>query len=84
MAYVVWGLVVLLLILHQDNWFWDDNTLVFGFMPVGLLYHAGISVAAAFTWYLATIFAWPEELDRAEAERAKNNQRTGSPQEAAQ
>ena len=59
LAFLVWGLVLLLLIIHQDNWFWDDNTLVFGFMPIGLLYHAGISVAAATTWYLATLFAWP-------------------------
>ena len=63
LAFLVWGLVVLLLIIHQDNWFWDDNTLVFGFMPIGLLYHAGISVAAATTWYLATLFAWPEESE---------------------
>lgn len=59
MKYVVWGMVVLLLIVHQDNWFWDDKTLVFGFFPVGLLYHAAISLLAAFTWYLATLFAWP-------------------------
>ena len=58
---MVWGLVLLLLIIHQDNWFWADNTLVFGFLPIGLLYHAGISIAAATTWYLATLFAWPEE-----------------------
>ncbi|MAT16724.1 MAG: hypothetical protein CMJ46_15815 [Planctomyces sp.] len=59
MKYVVWGMVVLLLIIHQDNWFWDDKTLVFGFFPIGLLYHAGISLLAATTWYLATLFAWP-------------------------
>lgn len=62
MAYLVWGLVILLVILHQDVWFWDNDTLVFGFMPIGLLYHAGISLAAAVTWYLATLFAWPKEL----------------------
>ena len=63
MKYVVWGLVVLLVILHQDNWFWDDARLVFGFMPIALLYHAGLSVAAGITWYLATIFAWPDHLE---------------------
>lgn len=60
MKYVIWGMIVALLILHQDNWMWDNKTLVFGFMPIGLLYHAGISMAAAFTWFLATKFAWPE------------------------
>ena len=43
----IWCVVALLLILHQDNWFWTDGTLIFGFLPVGLLYHAGISLAAA-------------------------------------
>ena len=61
--HLIWGLVVLLLVVHQDNWFWDDDTLVFGFMPIGLLYHAGISVAAGVTWFLATKFAWPEDLE---------------------
>ena len=63
MKYLIWVLVITLVILHQDIWYWDDTTLVFGFMPITLLYHAGISLAAGFTWYLATIFAWPADLD---------------------
>lgn len=63
MRYVVWGIIVLLIIAHQDIWYWDDPTLVFGFMPIGLLYHATISVLAACTWFLATIFAWPHGLE---------------------
>ena len=63
MAYVIAVLVVLLLILHQDNWNWENDSLVLGFMPVGLFYHACISVAAGVTWYLATIFAWPVDDD---------------------
>ncbi|MCA8999007.1 MAG: DUF3311 domain-containing protein [Planctomycetaceae bacterium] len=63
MHYVVWGLVVLLIVIHQDFWFWDKTTLVFGFMPIGLLYHFGISLAAAFTWFLATMFCWPADLE---------------------
>jgi len=62
MKYVVWGLVLLLIVIHQDFWFWNDKTLILGFIPIGLFYHACISVAAAFTWYLATLFCWPEEL----------------------
>jgi len=58
--YVVWGLVVLLMILHQDIWFWNDDHLVFGFFPITLLYHACISIGASITWYLATVYAWPQ------------------------
>ncbi len=68
MKYVVWGLIVALLVLHQDNWFWDSTTLVWGFMPVALLYHAGISLAAGVTWYLATRYCWPEGLEAGPAE----------------
>ena len=56
---VIAALVLLLLILRQDNWFWTDGTLVFGFMPIGLAWHAGISIAASATWFLATRIAWP-------------------------
>jgi hypothetical protein len=56
---IIGGLVLLMLILHQDNWFWNDTTLVFGFMPIGLFWHACISIAASITWFLATRIAWP-------------------------
>ena len=45
--WVIALLVLMLLVLHQDNWFWEDGTLVFGFLPIGLFYHACISLAAA-------------------------------------
>ena len=63
MKYLIWAGVVLLVILHQDNWFWEDDTLVFGFMPIGLLWHIGISICASILWYLATLFAWPARLE---------------------
>ncbi|MDV6034438.1 MAG: DUF3311 domain-containing protein [Phycisphaera sp. RhM] len=63
MKYLVWGLVVLLVVLHQDLWNWDNDRLVFGFMPVTLAYHAGISIAASVVWFLATKFAWPSDLE---------------------
>ena len=65
MQKVVWGLVLLLLILHQDVWFWKSDTLVFGFLPIGLFFHACISIAASVTWFLATKHCWPEGLDGA-------------------
>lgn len=71
MKLVVWVLVLALIVLHQDNWYWDDATLVFGFLPIGLFYHALLSLACAVTWYLATKFAWPlEPPEQAAIERA--------------
>ncbi len=51
-----------LAILHQDFWLWDDTTLVFGFLPIGLAYHAAYSLAAALLWFLALRYAWPEDI----------------------
>lgn len=70
MKQVVWILIVLLLVLHQDNWNWASDTLAFGFMPIGLFYHACISLAAGVTWYLATRFAWPAELEEQQEQPA--------------
>jgi len=56
---VVVVLVVLLLVLHQDTWFWDDGRLVLGILPIGLFWHVLISIGATLTWALATKVAWP-------------------------
>ena len=62
MFYIVWGLVLLLILLHQDNWLWDNPKLIWGFLPITLLYHMGISLAATVTWLLAIRYAWPDDL----------------------
>ncbi len=60
---IIWTLVVTLIVVHQDNWLWENDRLVFGFMPIGLLSHAGISLGAAIVWFLATQLLWPHELE---------------------
>ncbi len=57
------AMILILLVLHQDNWFWTDGTLVFGFMPIGLFYHACLSVAAGATWFWAIKYCWPVGLE---------------------
>jgi len=56
---VIVVLAILLAILHQDFWFWTDRTLVFGFMPIGLAYHALFSILTSALWALAVVYAWP-------------------------
>jgi len=61
--------VVALYVLHQDVWFWRSaRPLVFGFLPIGLFYHACFSVAASLLLWLLVTYAWPAHLE-AEAER---------------
>ena len=59
-----YGFLIVLFILHQDFWLWDNTNLMLGFLPVGLAYHVVFSIAAAVAWYLAIRFAWPDELLR--------------------
>lgn len=59
----IWIIFALLFILHQDVWFWDDRTLVFGFMPIGLAYHAAFSIVAALLWASAVKWAWPSDIE---------------------
>ena len=68
--------VAALYVLHQDVWFWDTaRPLVFGFLPIGLFYHAAYSAAVAGLMVLLIRFAWPAGLER-EAE-ARGELRTG-------
>ncbi len=41
-------------VLHQDAWLWSDASLILGFLPAGLAYHAAYSIATAGLWALAT------------------------------
>lgn len=56
------GVAAAMIILHKDFWLWDNTNLLFGFMPVGLVYHACFSIAVAVLAVLAIKFAWPHEL----------------------
>ena len=62
--YHIWIAFVLLLLLHHDWWFWDNGYLLFGFLPVGLAYHALISLLAGLLWAAVVFFAWPADIDK--------------------
>jgi hypothetical protein len=67
--------VAALYVLHQDIWFWRTaRPLVFGFVPVGLFYHACFSVAASLLMWLLVSQAWPGHLEE-EAERQAQRRR---------
>jgi hypothetical protein len=64
MKRVVIVLLVLLAVLHQDFWYWDSiEPLVFGFIPIGLAYHIGVSIAAGLLWAMAVCYCWPKDVD---------------------
>jgi hypothetical protein len=59
--------IVFLAILHQDFWWWNDiEPLALGFLPIGLAYHALISILAGVGWAFAVHYCWPKNLDDAD------------------
>ncbi len=62
-AIIALAVFIILAVLHQDIWNWDNANLVFGFLPVGLAYHAGYSIVAATFWAIVMKVAWPTRLE---------------------
>jgi len=57
-------MVIAVYILHQDFWNWKNaKTLIFGFLPIGLAYHAAYSILAAIMMAILVKFAWPSHLE---------------------
>ena len=58
------AMVASLYVLHEDFWFWRaSRPLVFGFMPIGLFYHAAFTLACALVMGLLVARAWPAHLE---------------------
>jgi hypothetical protein len=56
--------IAALYLLHQDFWFWRTaHPLVFGFLPIGLAYHALYCLAASLLMWMLTRIAWPAHLE---------------------
>ena len=67
-------LVIAVFLVHQDFWNWKNaEPFVFGFLPVGLAYHAGYAVLAAIMMALLVKFAWPNDLERIESKLDDEN-----------
>ena len=66
-------LVLVVYALHQDFWNWNQTEpLLFGFMPIGLAYHAAYSGVAALLMGVFVKFAWPAHLEKVEPYREDN------------
>jgi hypothetical protein len=64
MSRLVWTLLLLLILAHHDFWWWDRyEPLLFGFVPIDLGWHVGISLGAGLVWWLAVRACWPRDVD---------------------
>jgi hypothetical protein len=65
MHVLIWILLITTFYLaHQDVWFWHSaRPLMFGFLPIGLAYHAAYCLGASLLMWALTTFAWPAHLE---------------------
>lgn len=72
-----------LYVLHQDFWFWRAaRPLVFGFLPIGLFYHACYTVATALVMWMVVEHAWPSHLEEGGGEEGWGDGATGRGRDA--
>jgi hypothetical protein len=77
--FLLFLLIALVYLAHQDLWNWKKSEpLVFGFLPVGLAYHAGYSVLCAGLMAVLVKAAWPKHLEAEEKTGADKDSATRS------
>ncbi len=58
------ALILAFYVLHQDFWNWrTTQPLAFGFLPVGLWYHALYTLGCSALLWLLIQIAWPSHLE---------------------
>ena len=59
---LLYAALLLLFILHNDLWLWDEPQFVLG-LPAGLTYHIGYCIVVSLVMALLVRHAWPRHLD---------------------
>jgi hypothetical protein len=68
MRAILTGIVLAVYFLHQDVWFWRTaRPLIFGFVPIGLFYHAAFCLLCSVVMGVLVKFAWPLDWDTPES-----------------
>ncbi len=60
--WLLYSALFVLYLLHNDLWFSNDATLIFG-VPIGLFYHAVFCIAASLLFIVTVKKFWPAELE---------------------
>jgi len=64
MRFILTTIVIAAYFLHQDFWLWRTaRPLIFGFLPIGLFYHAVFCLLCSAIMILLVKFVWPVHLD---------------------
>ena len=60
--WLFYSALFVLYLLHNDLWYWNDASLVFG-IPIGLFYHVAFCVAASLFFIVVVKKFWPAHLE---------------------
>jgi hypothetical protein len=67
-------IIAVVYVLHQDFWFWRTaRPLVFGFLPIGLAYHAAYTLAISLLMLVLVKYRWPSHLEDASERSAASH-----------
>ena len=78
-AFLLALLILAVYLLHQDSWNWrKSEPLVFGFLPIGLAYHAGYSILASIVMAVLVKVAWPKHLENVRSKESGGKDETGT------
>lgn len=67
--------VCALYVLHQDFWFWRTaRPLAFGFIPVGISYHACFTLATSLVLWMLIKEFWPSHLEEEDIARVAQDE----------
>ena len=70
--FLLFLLIAVVYVLHQDFWNWRTAyPLIFGFLPIGLAYHAAYSILAAIMMAILVKAAWPKHLENIDGGESK-------------
>ena len=79
-TFILTLLILVVYIVHQDFWNWNKaEPLVFGFLPIGLAYHAAYSVLAAILMAILVKVAWPKHLENVQPRNPEAGQKEQEP-----
>ena len=58
--WILYYIIILFLILHNDFWFWKSSKIVIG-LPIGLLYHILFCLGTSVLMLFLVKYAWREK-----------------------
>lgn len=60
LRWVLYSVLVILFVLHNDYWYWQTPKIVLG-LPIGILYHILYCIAASLVMFSLVKYTWRDK-----------------------